>query len=210
MKIKTIIMCIVIVLGFGVILIASSCRKAETPAALVNTMHRAEAENDRRLAALHLFDNHLGEMRWISNPDLSPFIDLAVTATSDHSPNVRAAALDSIRRFVNDTTLKSRTGLSPKDMMLMNTNREANRKEAAAILIEHFLVDDRVKILEKHLAGKADDDLVVQTRHVLHFLLSLDSEGRLKKEMDEELQVDLNTWAHNSQAVKNPAAQPHE
>jgi len=186
---------IVVVLATGLLLCQGCGESAKTPADLVKTMRGTGPENERRLAALHLYDTYLGEACWTADPDLSVVRHLAVAATSDPSPKVRAAALDSIRRALRHVTLQGSTGLSAEAVAARNAHREANRTRAADMLVEQFLASDGVQVLEEYLSGNEADDLVVGARHVLSSLLALDASGKLDQLIDDPVKNDLAAWA---------------
>lgn len=191
---------IVVVLAAGLLLCQGCGASAKTPADLVKTMRGTGAENERRLAALHLYDTHLGEACWTADPDLSVVRDLAFAATSDPSPKVRAAALDSIRRTIGDIKLEARTALSPIAVASANAHREANRRQAADMLIDQFLTNGGVKVLEGYLSGNDTDNLVVEARHVLGSLLALDAHGKLALVIDEPVKNEIAAWAKATSA----------
>jgi hypothetical protein len=132
---------------------------------------------------------------WSDNPDLSPLQELVVSATSDHSPKVRAAALDSLRRTLRDFTLNSSSDLSPEAVAARNANRKANRKKAAAICAKQFLAAGRLKVLEQMIEDAANEDLAVQAKHVLLYLLQLEDDAAFKAAVDGKVESEVRVWA---------------
>ena len=102
-----------IIAAVGLALLPAPCFAADGPADLVKAMSGSTVVNERRLAALHLYDNHLHQLMWTEKPDLLLLQDLVVSATSDSSLKVRAAALDSLRRTLQDLTLNSASDVAP-------------------------------------------------------------------------------------------------
>ena len=186
-----------IIAAVGLALLPAPCYAADGPADLVKAMSGSTVVNERRLAALHLYDNHLDQLMWSDKPDLSPLQELVVSATSDHSPMVQAAALDSLRRTLRDFTLIRSSDLSPETVAARNTNREANRKKGAAICAKQFLAAGRLKVLEQMIADDANEDLAVQAKHVLLYLLQLEDDAVFKAAVDGKVENEVRVWAKN-------------
>lgn len=184
-----------IIAATGLCLLPASCFAPVGTADLVKVMSGSTVENERRLAALHLYDNHIAETMWTEKPDLLPLQDLVVSATSDSSLKVRAAALDSLRRTLRDLTLNSASDVAPEAVAVRNANREANRKKAAVICSKHFLAAGRLKELEQMVDSAANEDLSVQAKHVLLYLLQLDDGAVLKGAVDGKVQSEVFVWA---------------
>jgi hypothetical protein len=188
---------IIAAMGLGLLpahCFAADARADESPAALVKVMSGSTVDSERRLAALHLYDNHLHQLMWSDKPDLSPLQELVVSATSDHSPKVRAAAIDSLRRTLRDFTLNSSSDLSPEAVAARNANREANRKKAAAICTKQFLAAGRLKVLEQMIEDAANEDLAVQAKHVLLYLLQLEDDAAFKAAVDGKVESEVRVW----------------
>jgi hypothetical protein len=184
-----------IIAAAGLSLLPASSFAADGSADLVKVLSGSTNESERRLAALHLYDNHLDQLMWSDKPDLSPLQELVVSATSDHSPKVRERALDSLRRTLRDFTLHSSSDLSPEVVAARNANREANRKKAAAICAKQFLAAGRLKVLEQMSEDAANEDLAVQAKHVLLYLLQLEDGAVLKAAVDGKVQNEVFVWA---------------
>ena len=184
-----------IIAATGVSLLPGSSFAADGSADLVKVLSGSTNENERRLAAMHLYDNHLAELMWTATPDLSPLQELVVSATSDHSPKVRVAALDSLRRTLRDFTLNSSSHLSPEAVAARNANRQANREKAATICTKQFLAAGRLKVLEQMSEDAANEDLAVQAKHVLLYLLQLEDGAVLKAAVDGKVQNEVFVWA---------------
>ena len=180
-----------IIAAVGLALLPAPCFAADGPADLVKAMSGSTVVNERRLAALHLYDNHLHQLMWSDKPDLSPVQELVVSATSDHSPMVQAAALDSLRRTLRVFTLNSSSDLSPETVAARNVSREANRKKAAAICAKQFLAAGRLKVLEQMIEDDANEDLAVQAKHVLLYMLQLEDDAVFKAAVDEKVENEV-------------------
>ena len=184
-----------IIAAVGLALLPAPCFAADGPADLVKAMSGSTVVNERRLAALHLYDNHLHQLMWSDKPDLSPLQELVVSATSDHSPMVQAAALDSLRRTLRVFTLNSSSDLSPETVAARNVSREANRKKAAAICAKQFLAAGRLKVLEQMIEDDANEDLAVQAKHALLYMLQLEDDAVFKAAVDEKVENEVRVWA---------------
>ena len=184
-----------IIAAVGLALLPAPCFAADGPADLVKAMSGSTVVNERRLAALHLYDNHLHQLMCSDKPDLSPLQELVVSATSDHSPMVQAAALDSLRRTLRVFTLNSSSDLSPETVAARTVSREANRKKAAAICAKQFLAAGRLKVLEQMIEDDANEDLAVQAKHALLYMLQLEDDAVFKAAVDGKVENEVRVWA---------------
>jgi predicted regulator of Ras-like GTPase activity (Roadblock/LC7/MglB family) len=91
--------------------------------------------------------------------------------------------------------LHSSSDLSPEVVAARNANREANRKKAAAICAKQFLAAGRLKVLEQMSEDAANEDLAVQAKHVLLYLLQLEDGAVLKAAVDGKVQNEVFVWA---------------
>jgi hypothetical protein len=107
---------------------------------------------------------------------------------------VRAAAIDSLRRTLRDFTLNSSSDLSPEAVAARNANREAHRKKAAAICTKQFLAAGRLKVLEQMIEDAANEDLAVQAKHVLLYLLQLEDDAAFKAAVDGKVESEVRVW----------------
>lgn len=93
------------------------------------------------------------------------------------------------------STTDGTTSLSPETIAARNANREANRKKAAAICAKQFLAEGRLKKLEQMIADDANEDLALQAKHVLLYLLQLEDDAVFKAAVDGKVENEVRVWA---------------